>query len=172
MGSASPTHDDASATVGCGASYTPGTPTIDLLALGMSRKTDPVHVAFQVVNASVAVTPTDFGITSSIMGAGNQPLATALPTGGIEPKPPFTVLTVNELGAPEKVSIKTYLTSQGMMYTTSDTPMSEAFKNGTVTSTQLANGEGYVLVAVGSAPNIPAGAFWHKLTYAMIKANP
>ncbi len=167
-----PGHDDAGAMAGCGASYTPSTPTVDLVALGMSRKTDPVHVAFQVVNASVAIKPTDFGITSSIKGTGNLPLATALPTGGIEPKPPFTTLTVNELGAPEKVSIKTYLSGQGMMYTTSDTLMGEAFQNGTVASSQLANGEGYVLVAVGAAPNIPAGAFWHKLTYSLIKANP
>ena len=167
-----PDHDDASAMVGCGDSYTPSTPTVNLIALGMSRKTDPVHVAFQVVNASVAVEPTDFGIKSSIMGAGILTLATALPTGGIEPKPPFTTLTVNELGAPEKVSIKTYLNGQGMMFPTSDTLMGEAFKNGTVASTQLANGEGYVLVAVGAAPNIPAGPFWHKLTYSLIKANP
>jgi hypothetical protein len=167
-----PTHEDASAKIGCGDSYTRATPTLDLLALGMSRKTDPVHVAFQVVNAAVAVKPTDFGLTSSIMGTGTLTLATSLPTGGIEPKPPFTTLTVNELGAPEKVSLKTYASGQGMMYTTSDTPMGEAFKNGTVASTELANGEGYVLVAVGSAPNIPAGVFWHKLTYALIKAAP
>lgn len=167
-----PGHDDVGAKVGCGDSYTSSTPTVNLLALGMSRKTDPVHVALQIVNASVAIQPTDFGITSSIMGSVNLPLATALPTGGIEPKPPFTALTVSELGAPEKVSIKTYVSGQAMMSTTSDTPMGEAFQNGTVASSQLANGGGYVLVAVGSAPNIPAGAFWHKLTYSLIKANP
>ena len=167
-----PGHEGGTATLACGNTYTPSTPTVDLLALGMSRITAPSHVALQVVNASVALQVSDIGITPSIKDAPNQPLATALPTGGIEPKPPFTKLTLNELGALGQVSIKTFQPGQGTMFPTSTTPLAEAFQNGTVAATQLENGSGYVLVAVGSYPNIPAGAFWHKLTYALIKANP
>jgi hypothetical protein len=167
-----PGHDGGSAALACGFNYTASTPTVDLIALGMSRKTVSTHVALQVVNAAVALQPTDFGITSSIQQSMNLPLATALPTGGIEPKPPFTKLTLDELGPLDTVSIKTYLPGQGTMFVTSDTPMGEAFQNGTVASSQVVNGGAYVLVAVGSYPNIPAGAFWHKLTYSLIKANP
>jgi hypothetical protein len=167
-----PGHDGNSAALACGFSYTPSTPTIDLLALGLSRITEPSHVALQVVNASVALQASDITFTPAIQQATSVTLATALPTGGVEPKPPFTKLTVNELGPPDKVALKTFLPNQGMTSPTSETLMSEAFQNGTVASTQLANGGGYVLVAVGSYPNIPAGPFWHKLTYALIKANP
>jgi hypothetical protein len=167
-----PGHDGGSAALACGFNYTPSTPTVDLIALGMSRKTVSSHVALQVVNAAVALQPTDFGITPSIQESMNLPLATALPTGGIEPKPPFTKLTLNELGPLDTVSIKTFVPGQGTMFVTSDTPLGEAFQNGTVSSSQMENGGAYVLVAVGSYPNIPAGAFWHKLTYSLIKANP
>ena len=167
-----PGHEGPSAALACGFSYTPATPTIDLIALGMSRKTEPNHVALQVVNASVALQPTDIGITSAIQQSMSLPLATMLPTGGIEPKPPFTKLTLNEYGPLDKVSLKTYLPGQGTMFVTSDTPLGEAFQNGTVSSLQVENGGGYVLVAVGAYPNIPAGDFWHKLTYSLVKANP
>jgi hypothetical protein len=167
-----PGHEGGNATLACGNSYTPSTPTVNLVALGMSRITAPDHLALQVVNASVALTPTDIGLTPSIQNAPNQPLATALPTGGIEPKPPFTKLTVNELGALGQATIKTFLPGQGTMFPTSSTLLAEAFQNGTVAATQLENDSGYVLVAVGSYPNIPAGPFWHKLTYSLIKANP
>ena len=167
-----PGHEGPSAGLACGFSYTPSTPTVDLIALGMSRKTEPNHVSLQVVNAAVALQPTDIGITSSIQQSMSLPLATMLPTGGIEPKPPFTKLTLNEYGPLDTVSLKTYLPGQGMMFVTSDTPMGEAFLNGTVSSLQIQDGGAYVLVAVGSYPNIPAGAFWHKLTYSIVKANP
>lgn len=167
-----PGHEGQSAQLACGFSYTPDAPTINLLAIGMSRITEAAHVALQVVNASVALQSSDIAITPSTPMATSVTLATALPTGGIEPKPPLTKLTVSELGALGTVEIKTFLPNQGMVNPSSVTPMSEAFQNGTVASSQVANGNGYVLVAVGSYPNIPAGAFWHKLTYALIKANP
>ncbi len=167
-----PGHDSGSAALACGFNYTMATPTVDLLALGMSRKTEANHVALQVVNASVAVQPTDISITSAIQQSMPISLATSLPTGGIEPKPPFTTLNVNELGPLDTVSITTYQPGQGTMFATSATPLGEAFQNGTVASTQVVNGGGYVLVAVGSYPGIPAGDFWHKLTYALVKANP
>jgi len=44
----------------------------------------------------------------------NLPLATrGRCRRGIEPKPPFTKLTLNELGPLDTVSIKTYLPGQG-----------------------------------------------------------
>jgi hypothetical protein len=33
-------------------------------------------------------------------------------------------------------------------------------------------GASLVLVAVGSGPGLAAGAFWHVLTYALVKAEP
>lgn len=167
-----PGHDGGNAALACGFSYSPSTPTVDLLALGMSRKLDANHVSFQVVNAAVALQPTDIGITASTPEAMSMPLATMLPTGGIEPKPPFAKLALGDYGPLDKVSIKTYQPGQGTMFPTSDTPLGEAFQNGSVSSLQVENGGSYVLVAVGSYPNIPAGAFWHKLTYSLIKANP
>lgn len=167
-----PGHEGGNATLACGLSYTPTTPTVDLLAVGMSRITEASHLALQVVNASVALQASDIGITPLIQDATNHPLATALLTGGIEPKPPFTKLTVNELGSLGDVAIKTFVPGQGTMFPTSNTPLGEAFQNGSVAASQLKDGSGYVLVAVGSYPNIPAGAFWHKLTYSLIRANP
>jgi len=41
-----------------------------------------------------------------------------------------------------------------------------------VASSDLANGSGYVLVAVGGYPGAAAGTWWHKLTYSLILAAP
>jgi hypothetical protein len=165
-----PGHSGGNAALACGFSYTPDHPTVDLVALGMSRIPNVVHVSLQVVNAAVPLQPTDIHITPGISMAPEAVLATSLPTGGIEPKPPFAKLTLGELGALDQVHLRTYLPMQ--MFMTSDTPLTEAFANGTVKQADLANGSNYVLVTVGAYPGVGAGPFWHKLTYTLIKADP
>ncbi len=167
-----PGHEGNNATLACGNTYTPSTPTVDLIALGMSRITVSSHIALQVVNASVALTASDIGITPSIQDAPNQPLATALPTGGIEPKPPFTKLTLNELGAPrsggdqdvpprprDDVSHLDHAARRGVS--------ERHCRLDAARERERIRARGRRLV-----PQHPAGAFWHKLTYALIKANP
>jgi hypothetical protein len=167
-----PGHDGPSATLACGFSYTPATPTATLVALGMSRKTDPFHLSFQVVNAATALQPSDVQLRPGFDMSTDVLLAKNVSTGEISPKPPSMALTLATLGPIEKVMVETFLPMQQQMFLTSSTPLGEAFAHGTVPMADFDDGAGLVLIAVGSYPGVDPGGIWHKLTFAMVKADP
>jgi hypothetical protein len=167
-----PGHDGPSAQLACGFAYSPATPTASIVALGMSRKNDPFHMTFQVVNASTALQPTDVQLRPGFEMATDVLVATNVATGEISPKPPFMGLSLAELGALDKVKIETFLPMQQQMFLTSTTPLSEAFAHGTVPMVDFDDGAGLVLIAVGAYPGVDPGGIWHKLTFTMVKADP
>jgi hypothetical protein len=136
----------------------------------MSRITDPAHVALQVVSASVAFPTMDFRLLPNLSGAMERVVAPALSQGVIGPNPPFVGFALADLGALPGVQLRTY-TSGGTM-PTSTVMLSDVLASSPVGASGIVDGAGLVLVAVGSAPGIAAGSFWHKVTYALIKANP
>jgi hypothetical protein len=104
-------------------------------------------------------------------GAGDAiDTAFALPTGTIAPWPPFDKVDAGSLGPLDKATVKTYLPGQD--FETSVTSLAEGFVHGTVPQDEVKNGMGLVLVFVGAYPGIAAGAFWHKLTVTVLKADP
>jgi hypothetical protein len=163
-----PGHTDPSETLACGAAYSPSSPTVSLVALGMSRIADPNRVNFQVVHAVPALLEADFRIKPA-----EKPewvMAPSLSFGAVGPKPPFDTLQASAYGPILQADLITYLPSS--VNPTSKTPMSEAFAQSPFTVNEFKDGVSLVLVAVGSAPGLPSGAFWHKLTYAMVRASP
>jgi hypothetical protein len=60
----------------------------------------------------------------------------------------------------------------GTTYATSNTPGSEILANGNVSKADFVGGLGFALVAVGGYPGVAPGAWWHKLTYALIRSEP
>ena len=57
-------------------------------------------------------------------------------------------------------------------FMSSSTPLSDVFALGNVGAAGFVNGASLVLVAVGSSPGLPAQSFWHKLSYALVEADP
>jgi hypothetical protein len=167
-----PGHDGPSATLGCGFDYTAATPTASIVALGMSRKNDPFHLSFQVVNAATALQPSDMQLRPGFDMSTDILLAKNVSTGEISPKPPSMSVKLADLGAINNVKVETFLPMQQQMFLTSSTPITEAFANGTVPMADFDDGAGLVLIAVGAYPGVDPGGIWHKLTFTMVKADP
>ncbi len=154
----------------CGTAYSPSTPTTGVVFLAMSRITDPAHVALQVVSASVTFPTMDFRLLPNMSGAMERMVVPSLSAGAIGPYPPFTGLALADLGSLSGVQLHTF--SNGATMPTSTVMLSDVLATSPVSASGVTNGAGLVLVAVGSAPGVAAGSFWHKLTYALIQADP
>jgi hypothetical protein len=165
-----PGHDNAGAVGGCGMGYSSQTPTTSVVFLGMSRITDPKHVALQVVSASPALPLMDVRILPNVMNAMEVDVAPSLSQGAIEPFPPFVGLTLTAFGQLSGVQIRTYQPQTTNPLST--TNLNDVLSASAVGTAGFINGAGLVLVAVGATPGAAAGPFWHPLTYALIKADP
>jgi hypothetical protein len=164
-------HDDPNAaTNGCGAGYTSGTPTVSVAPLVMSRITDPNRVGLQVVNASALLPTSDVGVLPSLPQAMEVPLAPSLTPGAIGPYPPFEGLALAGYGPLAGVQIMTFV--PGSSTVTSSTTLGPVLAASAVGTAGFVDGAGLVLVAVGGAPGVAAGAFWHAFTFALVKASP
>jgi len=163
-------HDDPNATLACGAGYTPSTPTAGMTLVAMSRQEDPGHVSLQVVSASPAFPEIDVKLLPNLTDATPVLMVSALTQGAIGPAPPFAAMTLAELGPLDGVQIQTY--NPGTTSLSSAEALSDVFAHGGVGQAAVVNGARLVLVAVGSGPGLPAGGFWHKLTYAIVAADP
>lgn len=165
-----PGHDDANGKNACGSGYSASSPTASVTLVSMSRIEDPSHVSFQVASASPALPELDYRVLPNLTSATPIPIVASLTQGAIGPNPPFAALTANELGALDGVQIQTY--TAGTSFMSSAVPLSEVLSHGGVGAAEIANGGSVVLVAVGAAPGLPTGGFWHGLTYTMVKASP
>lgn len=165
-----PGHTDPGEVLGCGLNYTEDTPTAGLVALGMSRQTDQGGVSFQVVHASASMPVVDVGITPGFDAAPESKLTTALSPGAIGPQPPFAGLNFAELGILSQVKLKTY--DPGDTYPTSAVLFQSVLANDGLGESDIVNGEGFVLVAVGGHPGVPAGPWWNAHTYVIVRADP
>lgn len=165
-----PGHTDPSEQIACGMGYSPTKPTAGLVALGTTPSKDPAHLAIQIVHAAVPMPPVDVRITPGIEGAPDWQVAPKLSLGAIGPQPAFTKLTAAQLGDFEKVVVKTF--QPGSNVTTSATLFADVLASSELGPGDLVDGESIVLVAVGAYPGVPAGPWWHALTYALVRADP
>ncbi|AUX39233.1 hypothetical protein SOCE26_006170 [Sorangium cellulosum] len=163
-------HTHESEKQACGDAYTIDTPTAGLVAVAMSRRTTFERVGLQVAHASAATPVVDVQLTLGQSGASGLTLAQALSFGAIAPFPPFTGLARDDLGALEQLTVETYDPIEAKV--TASVPMDEILANSDVTATSIADGEGFVLVAVGAAPGTARGGFWRALTYTLLRADP
>jgi len=163
-------HDDPSQANGCGATYTVQTPTVSAVLLAMSRIPDPDHISLQVVSASVVIPTSDVRVKPGLATALEADVAPSLSPGGIGPSPPFHELALSGYAPLGAAQIKTY--PPGGFSATSVTMLSDVLGASAVGTSGFATGASLVLVAVGAAPGAPAGPFWHKLTYAVVQADP
>jgi hypothetical protein len=165
-----PGHDDPTAVLGCGFSYTPATPTASLTLVAMSRKTEPKAIALEVVQASAALQPSDVRFTPGLDMAADIPFAHSLALGGLAPKPPFFGMARADFGVLANAAIKTFAPND--VYPTSALFLQDAFANGNVKDPMFADGSAFTLVAVGGYPSVPSSSFWHPFTFTMVKSDP
>jgi hypothetical protein len=163
-------HDDPKAAAACGTGYTSTTPTTGVVLLSMSRITDAHHVSLQVVNASSVLPTGDVGVEPNLMPPMQVIIAPSLGPGAIGPSPPFAGLSLSAFGPLSGVQINTY--PSGSTTPTSSTTLGPVLSASTVGTAGFIDGAGLALVAVGSAPGLAAGPFWHPLTYALVNASP
>lgn len=163
-------HSDPNQARGCGETYTIDTPTPGLVAVAMSRLTAPDKVGLQVVHASAAMPPVDVLLTPGRQGETGRPLADRLSFGAIGPFPPFRELALSDLGAIDDVAVQTAAPSNPNA--TSSVRLGDILGHSEVTTADITDGKGVVLVAVGAAPGTSAGAFWHPLTYVLVRPEP
>jgi len=164
-----PGHTDPAEKLACGTSYSPSTPTATLVALAMSRLTDPAHVSLQAVHASLGMQMVDIRVTPGFDGAPEQQLGSSLSTGAIGPKPPLDVLKAADYGNLGQVKLKTY--NPGDTLQTSTVSFAAVLPQSTIEEADFVDGRGFVVVAVGSFPGL-VGSWWNALTFTMVRADP
>lgn len=165
-----PTHTAPSQEIACGVGYKPDAPTASLVALGMSRIKTPGKVSLQAVHASAALPPVDLRIKTGGQAPTEWLFAPDLTFGAVGPKLPFDSLSVSGFGVLATTQIIT--TSPGAVSPTSATLLSSIFAKSAIKEADFADGEGFVLVAVGGYPGAAAGPWWHTLTYALVRGDP
>jgi hypothetical protein len=162
--------DDPKNEMVCGKGYTVDTPTPGLLAAGMSRIVEPEVLSLQAAHASAGMQKVDIQVLSGAEGAMGVTIAPVLTLGAVGPIPPFRELAKADLGPIGAMNILTV--PSGNANSTSMSLLQDALVRGGLTEAELKNGESYTLVAVGASPGIPAGSFWHALTWTVVRADP
>ena len=165
-----PGHSDPAEIAGCGPGYSAETPTASLVAAPMSRVTEADRIGFQVVHASAATPKVDVRLATA-GDASMWLVAPGLGFGSIGPFPPFLTLDALELGIASQAEIRTYAPGQTTA-PSSVVSMGQVLEGSAVSAADLVDGRGFVLVAVGAAPGVAEGPFWHALTYALVPADP
>lgn len=166
-----PGHDWPNASLSCGEGYASNKPTVSLIALGMTRESDPKHLLFQAVNASAALAPSDIRLTSGLTAGMNWLIAASLATGSIGLSPPLAAITASGLGPIDKATVKVFPPNQSTT-PSATVPLAAGFASGAVNAADLRDGAAVVLVGVGAAAGVAAGPLWHALTFALVKADP
>ena len=164
-------HTAAGQELACGRGYSPSAPTIGLFALGMDGGATQGKVALQAVHASMAMDTVDVRIDPGDDSGTTFLLAPLLGLGAVGPKPPYTDLSDETLGSLSEAAIEMY--SPGF----DEVPLAridldEALDHGGLTHRDVTNSEAFTLVAVGAAPGVDAGSWWHALTLTAVRAMP
>lgn len=161
-------HDGKTATLGCGMTYTPDTPTATLFLAPMSRASKAGAIGLQVAIANVAAPPADVTLAPGAMGAVEEVLAMDIAPGAIGAQ--VAGVGLAGIGVVGEAQVRTYQPQTQAV--TSSMPLSQIAKNGNLDLAKVVDGSHLVLVSVGGYPGTPETSFWHGHTYALIDGDP
>jgi len=163
-------HEDPLETTVCGKAYSIDTPTPGLLAGGMSRIVDANVLSLQAAHAAVAMPEIDIRVLPGAQGGTAGNVAPGLTLGAIGKIPPFREFSKMALGPIGATNILTV--PPGYAQPNSTSPLQAALERGGISEAEFKDGSAFTFVAVGSAPSIPNGAFWHALTWTVVRSDP
>jgi hypothetical protein len=165
-----PGHEDELDKTVCGEAYSIDTPTPGLLAGGMSRIVEPKVLSLQAAHASVAMPEIDIRVLPGVQGGAAGNVAPGLTLGAIGKIPPFRQFSRAALGPIGATNILTV--PPGFANPNSTLPLQAALARGGIPEADFKDGFSFTMVGVGSPPSIEAGAFWHALTWTVVRADP
>lgn len=154
----------------CGENYSISTPTPGLLAGGMSRIVEMGALSLQAAHASVAMPKIGIWVLPGAQGDMMGNVAPELTLGAIGKIPPFREFSKMDLGPIGATSILTI--PPGFAQPNSKSPLQDALARGGISEADFKDGSAYTFVGVGSPPSIPAGEFWHALTWTVVRSDP
>jgi len=163
-------HTDPNEKAACGELYSLDTPSLGLLAAGMSRVPVMGTISIQGAHGAPAMQEVDLRVLPGMDAANPQQLASSLSFGAVQPFPPFTHLSRLEMGSLAQVKIQTY--PPGQTVKSSENDLLPALERGGLMQTDFEDGRGFTFVATGAQPGLPAGPFWHALTWTVVTSDP
>ncbi|TKD13322.1 hypothetical protein [Polyangium fumosum] len=165
-----PGHTDPLEREACGPTYSANAPNPGLLAAAMSRVTAEGHLSLQAAHAAQPMPSVDVRLVPGTEGGMPQQVAPSLTAGAVGPFPPFRQVARFELGSIAQTEILTFV--PGQFVKTSASPLDAALARGGLTQADFEDGRAFTFVAVGAQPGIAAGAFWHALTWTVVRSDP
>ncbi len=165
-----PGHTDPLEKEACGSAYSLDTPNPGIVAAAMSRVMAEASLSLQAAHASQAMPTVDMRIVPGTEGGNPQQVAPSLTSGAVGPFPPFQKLARVEMGSIAQAQILTFPPGQPVQ--TSAAPLEAALARGGLSQADFEDGRAFTLVAVGAQPGIAAGAFWHALTWTVVRSDP
>jgi hypothetical protein len=169
LGGAEHTHQETDQI--CGTGYAPDAPNVAMAAGFLSRQTSPSHVGMQFVHASAATAPSYLKIGPGIDGAVATMAVTQWTLGAIAPYPPYWQYSRAALATVDEATLE--------LSTDASTPehrasFAEALANSELQASDLVDELGFTFVMVGAASTMAPepGAWWHELTYTVLRSDP
>ena len=127
-------------------------------------------MSLQAAHAVVAMTEVDIRVLPGAQGGTAGNVAPGLTLGAIGRMPPFREFSRMDLGPIGATNILTFPPSFAQPNSTS--PLQAALDRGGIPEAEFKDGSSYTMIAVGSPPTIMPGAFWHGLTWTVVRSDP
>ena len=165
-----PSHDAPANDLVCGKGYTPDTPTLGLVAGALSRVKSNAHVSLQGVNATTVFDKIDVYFRPGFDGFQDQLLVEKLAAGSIGPFPPSNKIDFSEIGNTNEAQVGASKTPSAMA--SARLSFIDALAAGGISPSDVSNGKGFAIVAVGADPAAGAGDWWNPLTFVVVPTDP
>lgn len=165
-----PGHEDEGQASICGAGYGPDTPNVAVAAGAMSRQTAAARIGMQFTHGSAAMQQARLRVKAGIDGASSYVAVNQWTLGSILPYPPWFQFRRQDLGSVGEAGFEVYTASSSTP--AHESTFAQAFAHSELGEEDLVDGEGFVFVAVGAMAGVPAGDWWHELSFTVVRADP
>lgn len=157
-------HDGPDAELACGVGYAPDTPTASLVAGVQSGLGATDAVRLQFVHGVTAMTfPAKVSLAPGVDSAAFDAVLYDWTLGAVSPNPPLDTESVMDFVDIAKAKL-------GVIHNGAqvEVPFAQAFENGGVDPSVIADGDGLALVAVGARPGLESASWWRGFTAVAI----
>lgn len=164
-------HEDPKQEAVCGSGYTKDLPTPTLLVGPMSRLFKPNRLSMQVAHGVAGVGEIAVKLQRGDGMNALFDISKSVAFGAVAPFPPAPI-DLEVLGPLDAAQIQTALGDSPQPIASATVTLGTARISGALESNSFEDGRGVALVAVGAAPGLSAGAWWHAFTYVAVLSRP